>query len=83
MRAALALMLVLGSGCRHLSVDVRNSNGSEWRVRATALVWDSSITSLVLDGVGVVSGYRGKADAESLKAVAEAAVTLGGRAVLP
>jgi hypothetical protein len=66
-------------GCRTITVEVENANASRWKVSATAFIWETQVESLTVDGVGVVTGYKGKTDTEALKAVVEAAVSAAVR----
>ena len=77
-----ALVAFAACGCRTICVEVENSNQSKWKVRATSFIWESQIDSLTVDGVGVVSGYRGKTDEAALRAVVEAAVSAAVKGAL-
>ena len=74
--------LLAAGGCRTIRVDATNANGSNWRVSETAFFWESQVESLAVDGVGVVSGYKGGTDEAALRAAVEAAVSAAVKGAL-
>ena len=77
--ACLALAWFAACGCRTITVEVENSNASKWKVSATSFIWESQVEGIEVDGVGIVTGYKGKTDTEALKAIVEAAVSAAVR----
>ena len=77
-----ALLAFAACGCRVVRVEAVNANGSHWRASATAFFWESQVESLTVDGVGVVSGYKGGTDEAALRAAVEAAVSAAVKGAL-
>ena len=74
--------LLAAGGCRTICVEVENANQSKWKVSATSFIWESQVEGIEVDGVGVVSGYKGKTDEAALKAIVEAAVSAAVKGAL-